>query len=106
MKQSLWKLYNSTIIDCIYFTVANIFDTCYNQNVKYSYQHKEETYEIHDFFADAPPVNAKSDWHKVDDVQYCIDQCNDYIHGAGDFFDYAHPEMHLEVTEYDYNSIS
>ena len=59
-----------------------------------------------DFFADAPPINAKSDWHKVDDVQYCIDQCNDYIHGAGDFFDYAHPETHLEVTEQNFNLVS
>lgn len=36
---------------------------------------------------------------KVDDVQYCIDQANDYVNGVGDFAGYPQPNTRVEVYE-------
>lgn len=47
-----------------------------------------------DFF-DAP-IGEK---YKVDDVQYCIDQANDYVNGFGDFTGYPQPNTRVEVYE-------
>lgn len=36
---------------------------------------------------------------KVDDVQYCIEQANDYVNGVGDFAGYPQPNTRVEVYE-------